>query len=84
MNLKDLIGKRGENLFRVVITEFCDGRPLFDETFLGEKHPRTDFMVELIGRDAGPASFFAEVKATREVVEFYQRQQSTNDQLVEE
>jgi hypothetical protein len=64
MNLKDYIGKRGENLFRVIITSFCEGRPWFDEVFLGEKHPTTDFMVELIEPTSGGAFFFVQVKAT--------------------
>ncbi len=64
MNPKDYIGKRGENIFRVLITEFCDGMPLFDDAFLGEKHEATDSLVELINPTSGHAYFFAQIKST--------------------
>jgi hypothetical protein len=67
MNLRDYIGKRGENLFRVIIGELCDGGPWFDETYLGEKHTTTDFLVELvelIEPSSDGASFFVQVKST--------------------
>ena len=40
MTLKDYIGKRGEKIFSVLITKFCGGKPLFDETFLGIVDPK--------------------------------------------
>jgi hypothetical protein len=48
MNEKDYIGRRGESLFSVLIGKWCDGRPWFLESFLGDKHPATDFLVELV------------------------------------
>ena len=65
MNIRDRIGKRGENLFTVIIGEWCGGRPWFDEQFLGEKHEGKDFSVELIGPTARYAMFQVQVKATR-------------------
>ena len=65
MNLKDSIGKRGESIFTVLITKWCDGHPWFIDTFLGEKYETTDFMVELIEPTAGHAHFYVQVKSTR-------------------
>ena len=64
MNLNDPIGKRGENIFTVLITKWCDGHPWFSDTFLGEKHETTDFMIELIEPTAGHAQFYVQVKST--------------------
>lgn len=61
---KDLVGKRGEALFRAIITQWCDGEQWFDETFLGEKAEGLDFEVRLIGSAVFHASFFIQVKAT--------------------
>jgi hypothetical protein len=65
VNINDSIGKRGESIFTVLITRWCDGHPWFIDTFLGEKHETTDFMVELIEPTAGHAHFYVQVKATR-------------------
>jgi hypothetical protein len=64
MNLKDYIGKRGENIFTVLITKWCDGKPLFSDNFLGEKHEGTDFVVELVNPTSGHAQFYVSVRAT--------------------
>jgi hypothetical protein len=66
MNLKDYIGKRGEKIFSVLITKWCDGRPWFDELFLGEKAEAKDFLVNLIEPSSGDASCYIQVKATNE------------------
>jgi hypothetical protein len=63
MNLRDYIGQRGENIFRVLITQWCDGRPWFSEVFLGDKHEAKDFAVNLIGSSVD-ACFYVQVKAT--------------------
>jgi hypothetical protein len=55
VNLNELIGKRGESIFSVLITRWCEGRYWFIDTFLGDKHERTDFMVELIEPTVGHA-----------------------------
>ncbi len=63
---QDDIGNRGEDIFRVRITDFCGGkRPFFRPRFLGEKAETVDFLVELV--DAGPTTpfFFVQVKTTR-------------------
>jgi hypothetical protein len=65
MNLADRIGKRGENIFRVLITRWCDGHPWFDEIFLGDKQETIDFMVKLIDASTGGACFCVQVKATK-------------------
>jgi Domain of unknown function (DUF4365) len=64
MNLSDLKGQRGENLFTVLITKWCGGKPYFTDSFLGEKHETTDFLVELISPTCGHAHFYVQVKAT--------------------
>jgi hypothetical protein len=65
VNLSDSIGRRGESIFTVLITKWCDGHPWFVDTFLGEKHETTDFMVDLIEPTAGHAHFYVQVKSTR-------------------
>lgn len=64
MNLNDLKGSRGEQIFTVLITRWCLGRPLFIDSYLGEKHEATDFLVELIDPPCGHAHFYVQVKAT--------------------
>lgn len=64
MNESDYIGKRGEAIFRYLITGWCDGKPWFDDNFLGEKQPVKDFIVNLIEPTSGDAVFYAQVKAT--------------------
>src|SRR5213082_3428425 len=64
MNERDYIGKRGEAIFRYLITDWCDGEPWFDDNFLGEKQPIKDFIVNLIEPASGDAVFYAQVKAT--------------------
>jgi hypothetical protein len=64
MNLKDYMGRRGENIFTVLITKWCNGKPLFTDNFLGEKHETTDFLVELINPTCGHGHFYVQVKAT--------------------
>jgi hypothetical protein len=65
MNIKDYIGKRGEVIFPMLITKWCDGEPWFDVVFLGEKAEAKDFLVHLIEPESGDAHFFVQVKATR-------------------
>src|ERR1700730_14836470 len=64
MDLKDYIGKRGESIFTVLITRWCDGKPLFNDIFLGDKHETSDFIVELINPTSGHAQFYVQVKST--------------------
>jgi hypothetical protein len=64
VNLRDHIGKRGESIFTVLITRWCDGHPWFRDAFLGEKHETTDFMIELIEPTAGHAQFYVQVRST--------------------
>jgi hypothetical protein len=60
----DIIGKRGEELFRVAITKWCSGKQWFDETFMGEKTEGLDFEVTLLESSVFHASFYVQVKAT--------------------
>lgn len=60
----DIIGKRGEALFRTAITKWCGGEQWFDETFLGEKAEGLDFEVQLIDPAVFHACFYVQVKAT--------------------
>jgi hypothetical protein len=61
---KDIIGQRGEDLFRVAIGKWCDGKPWFDKRFLGGKAEALDFEVTLRDSAVFQANFFVQVKAT--------------------
>lgn len=65
MNIKDYIGKRGETIFKALITKWCGGRPWFDDIFLGEKAETRDFLVNLIGPSVVASLFYVQVKSTR-------------------
>ena len=60
----DRIGKRGEVLFRVKITKWCDGKQWFDERFLDAKAEALDFEVTLLDSAVFQANFFVQVRAT--------------------
>jgi hypothetical protein len=64
MNKRDYMGKRGEAIFRFLIPDWCDGKPWFDDNFLGEKQPTKDFIVNLSEPTSGDAVFYAQVNAT--------------------
>jgi hypothetical protein len=68
MSPKDHLGKRGESIAFVRLTEVCkaDDLPYFLPHFLGDKAPLFDAFVELV--DAGDKTpiFLAQVKSTRE------------------
>ncbi|MHA4810772.1 hypothetical protein ACX0G9_21880 [Flavitalea flava] len=62
--MNNLIGKRGEGLFEAIITRFFPEKGiLFYPTFLGDKYPTVDFIVDL---QLCPfkAYFFASIKTT--------------------
>ena len=65
IHIRDRIGNRGEKLFTVIITEWCSGRPWFEDIPLGGKHEAKDFMVELVEPTSRYAMFHVQVKATR-------------------
>lgn len=59
------LGSRGECIFGTIITRlFGMPKPAFRITFLGEKWPHTDFLVELTGSHPVRPYFFVQVKAT--------------------
>jgi hypothetical protein len=62
----DVIGDRGQWLCCLLLTQICSGReePYFRPTFLGDKHPTFDYLVELVDSDA--YFFFVQVKSTRQ------------------
>lgn len=57
------IGKRGERLFELLVTDLC-GRdaPFFRPRFLGDSYPTFDYLVEVVDRPE--FFFFVQVKAT--------------------
>jgi hypothetical protein len=57
-----IVGKRGENLFRVLITQWCGGEQWFEETFDGETAEGLDFTVYLIDPTVFKACFRVQVK----------------------
>jgi hypothetical protein len=61
---KDVVGERGENLFRTAITKWCDGRPWFRVVHQGEKAEALDFQVALRDSTVFHAICFVQVKAT--------------------
>jgi hypothetical protein len=63
-NEEEIVGKRGEVLFRAFITKWCRGKPWFDERFLGEKAEGLDFEVTLRDSAVFHASCFIQVKST--------------------
>jgi Domain of unknown function (DUF4365) len=68
VDVRDIIGERGEAIFRVLITRKHPTRGyLFDHPrFLGEKKRTIDFHVELFYDESLIPFFFAQVKATSE------------------
>jgi Domain of unknown function (DUF4365) len=65
---RDVIGERGESIFRVLITRKHPSRGyLFDHPrFLGEKKQTIDFYVELFYEESLVPFFFVQVKSTSE------------------
>jgi hypothetical protein len=69
VNLADAIGKRGEaTVQRQLLSFFGGARPLFAPTFLGDKFPTFDLLVQLFEPPTSEAFFFAQVKTTRQGV----------------
>ncbi len=68
MDKRDVIGERGESIFRVLITRKHPTRGyLFDHPcFLGEKKRTIDFHVELFHDESLVPFFFVQVKSTSE------------------
>ena len=63
--LKDVIGKRGENIVELCLTEYANfAAPLFDLTQLGEKWPVVDYYVELTTIPGRRPFFFLQAKTT--------------------
>lgn len=65
---KDHLGRRGENIAFVRLTQVCQANdlPYFVPHFLGDKCPLFDALVELVGAGRKTPYFFAQVKTTRE------------------
>jgi len=60
----DLVGERGEDVFRTAITKWCGGEPWFRVVHQGEKAEALDFQVTLRESTVFHAIFFVQVKAT--------------------
>jgi hypothetical protein len=67
MDRKDHLGRRGENIAIVRLTEVCQANdlPYFTPHFLGEKCELFDALVELVEAGAKRPFFFAQIKSTR-------------------
>jgi len=67
LSKKDHLGRRGEYIAFVRLTEVCQAGdlPYFVPHFLGDKCPLFDALVELVGVGNKTPYFFAQVKATR-------------------
>lgn len=62
----NVLGDRGESIFKLAVTTLHDAQPLFKPAALGEKWPVADFAVELVNR---PGRFFlVQVKATQKSI----------------
>lgn len=57
-----LIGKRGENIFFILMTQVCGKGPLFRPWFISDQKDGLDYLVELEGKRE--YFFFVQVKAT--------------------
>ena len=66
-NEKNLIGKRAENIFSVLIGKYISNKDchLLYPEFLGDKYPAVDFIVNLEKYDNSKAFFFVSVRSTR-------------------
>jgi hypothetical protein len=65
--VSDAIGRRGEAIFVVLMTEFHSARgPIFRPQFLGDKWPVADYLVELERAGSQIPYFFVQVRTTRE------------------
>lgn len=65
-SLANTIGDRGEQLAVLALTDYEHfDAPLFDVTFLGEKWPVSDCLVELVGPRQIRPFFIAQIKSTR-------------------
>ncbi|WP_204106705.1 MULTISPECIES: DUF4365 domain-containing protein [Spirulina sp. CCY15215] len=66
MDVKEIIGERGESIFRVLITRKHPTRGYLCESprFLGEKKRTIDFLIELFYEESLIPFFFVQVKAT--------------------
>jgi hypothetical protein len=64
---KDHMGRRGESIAFVHLTEVCrpNGLPYFTPHFLGDKSPLFDAFVELVVEGDDASYFFAQIKSTR-------------------
>jgi hypothetical protein len=60
----DIVGERGETIFRVKITDWCGDKPRFEIVFQGEKAEALDFQVRLRDSNVFQAIFYVQVKAT--------------------
>jgi len=64
-NLNEVIGKRGENIVELCLTDYTYfPSPLFSPTHLGDKWPAVDFYVEVTTIADRRPSFFVQAKAT--------------------
>lgn len=65
VELRDVVGFRGERLVELRLTDYGDfTEPLFRPGFLGDKWPAVDYYVELNSVRGKRPYFFAQVKAT--------------------
>jgi hypothetical protein len=64
MHDQDRIGSHGEFLFQSLISRMCYNRFFFHPMPMGEKHPTTDLVVELVEPSRIRSVFYVQVKAT--------------------
>jgi hypothetical protein len=64
-SLRDIIGKRGENIVELCFTDYANfSSPLFSPTHLGDKWPVVDYYVEIENVKGKRPFFFVQAKAT--------------------
>jgi hypothetical protein len=72
--MTNMIGKRGEILFSFLISQPGErGVYCLDPSFLGDKYPTIDFIVDLLNYPGKRSFFFASVKATQRGMDGEQR-----------
>jgi hypothetical protein len=64
MTSNDRIGNHGEFVFQALISRRCRRKFYFHPVHMGEKHPTTDMVVELLDATGIPSLFYVQVKST--------------------
>ena len=65
MTTNDHLGRHGEYVLQALLTKPCYGRFFFSAIFMGEKHPTSDVLLELVNPTGIVGNLQVQVKTTR-------------------